>query len=247
MRLPGPLGTIEPSVRAGGEQRRPVDARHAIGIGFDQIQNSKNPVALIVGSDPVYLPTFAGFYALKAMREEPCCPFSGTPGMSVGEGAGALVREEYEHAKARGATIYGEIIGYATSSDAHHETAPDPRAEGATLVMRAALRNAGVGPEAIGYINAHGTGTEANDRATQVRAGRAYARAQLAATAHGLAMHPLQQALQEYPEQAPHYVAIHALLGAGGGRGTVQMWARLGYAPPVGPAPRRGVQAHVLG
>lgn len=138
---------------------------NAIGIGFDQIQNSKNPVALIVGSDPVYLPTFAGFYALKAMREEPCCPFSGTPGMSVGEGAGALVLEEYEHAKARGATIYGEIIGYATSSDAHHETAPDPRAEGATLVMRAALRNAGVGPEAIGYINAHGTGTEANDRA----------------------------------------------------------------------------------
>jgi len=89
--------------------------------------------------------------------------------------------------------------------------------------------------------------TEANDRATQVQAGRAYARAQLAATAHGLAMHPLQQALQEYPEQAPHYAAIHALLGAGGGRGTVQMWARLGYAPPVGPAPRRGVQAHLLG
>lgn len=89
--------------------------------------------------------------------------------------------------------------------------------------------------------------TETNDRATQVQAGRAYVRAQLAATAQGLSMHPLQQALQEYPEQAPHYAAIHALLGAGGGRGTVQMWARLGYAPPVGPAPRRGVQAHVLG
>ncbi len=89
--------------------------------------------------------------------------------------------------------------------------------------------------------------TETNDRATQVQAGRAYVRAQLAATAQGLSMHPLQQALQEYPEQAPHYAAIHALLGADGGRGTVQMWARLGYAPPVGPAPRRGVQAHVLG
>jgi hypothetical protein len=89
--------------------------------------------------------------------------------------------------------------------------------------------------------------TQANDRATQVQAGRAYVRAQLAATAQGLSMHPLQQALQEYPEQAPHYAAIHALLGADGGRGTVQMWARLGYAPPVGPAPRRGVQAHVLG
>ena len=138
---------------------------NAIGIGFDLIQNDKNPVAVIVGSDPVYLPTFAGFHALKAMREESCCPFSGTPGLSIGEGAGAIVLEEYEHAKARGATIYGEIISYATSSDAHHETAPDPRAEGATLVMRSALANAGVGPEAIQYINAHGTGTEANDRA----------------------------------------------------------------------------------
>jgi 3-oxoacyl-(acyl-carrier-protein) synthase len=138
---------------------------NAIGIGFDQIQNGKNPVALIVGSDPIYLPTFAGFHALKAMREESCSPFSGTPGLSIGEGAGALVLEEYEHAKARGATIYGEIIGYATSSDAHHETAPDPRAEGATLVMRAALANAGVGPADIQYINTHGTGTEANDRA----------------------------------------------------------------------------------
>ena len=138
---------------------------NAIGIGFDQIQNGKNPLALIVGSDPVYLPTFAGFHALKATRDEPCCPFSGTPGLSIGEGAGAIVLEEYEHAKARGATIFGEIIGYATTSDAHHETAPDPRAEGATLVMRMALANAGIAPEDIQYINAHGTGTEANDRA----------------------------------------------------------------------------------
>ena len=88
--------------------------------------------------------------------------------------------------------------------------------------------------------------TEGNTRSTQVLAGRAYARAQLAATAHGLAMHPLQQALQEYPEQARNYAAIHALLGATPGRATVQMWARLGYAPPVDPAPRRGVPAHVL-
>jgi hypothetical protein len=88
--------------------------------------------------------------------------------------------------------------------------------------------------------------TEGNDRFTQVLAGRAYARAQLAATAHGLSMHPLQQALQEYPEQAGQYAAIHALLGAPAPASTVQMWARLGYAPPVGPAPRRGVRAHIL-
>lgn len=88
--------------------------------------------------------------------------------------------------------------------------------------------------------------TQGNDRLTQVQAGRAYARAQLAATAQGLSMHPLQQALQEYPEQAEQYAAIHALLDAPPAVFTVQMWARLGYAPPVGPAPRRGVQAHIL-
>jgi hypothetical protein len=88
--------------------------------------------------------------------------------------------------------------------------------------------------------------TEGNDRVTQVNAGRAYARVQLAATAHGLAMHPLQQALQEYPEQARPHADIHRLLDASAPGRTVQMWARVGYAPPVEPAPRRGVAAHVV-
>jgi hypothetical protein len=88
--------------------------------------------------------------------------------------------------------------------------------------------------------------SEGNDRKTQVNAGRAFARAQLAATAQGLSMQPLSQALQEYPEQARSYAQIHALLQAPPPRYTVQMWARLGYAPPVGPAPRRGVDAHIM-
>lgn len=88
--------------------------------------------------------------------------------------------------------------------------------------------------------------TEGNDRKTQVNAGRAYARAQLAATAQGLAMQPLSQALQEYPEQARPYADIHALLQAPQPRYTVQMWARLGYAPRVGPSPRRGLQSHLI-
>jgi hypothetical protein len=88
--------------------------------------------------------------------------------------------------------------------------------------------------------------SEGNDRATQVNAGRAYARVQLAGTALGLAMHPLQQALQEYPEQAGPYAAIHALLEAPRPARTVQMWARVGYAEPVGPAPRRGLNAHLV-
>lgn len=137
---------------------------NAMGIAYDQIQNGKNPAMLVIGTEPLYLPTFAGFYALKAMKRSPSSPFSGEPGMSIGEGAGALVLEEYQHAVARGATIYGEMLGYATSGDAHHETAPDPRAEGAVQVMFNALANATLQPEQIGYINAHGTGTEANDR-----------------------------------------------------------------------------------
>jgi hypothetical protein len=88
--------------------------------------------------------------------------------------------------------------------------------------------------------------TQGNDRVTQVDAGRAYARVQLAATAHGLAMQPLQQALQEYPEQAGPYAAIRRLLDAPEPAQTVQMWARVGYAPSVEPAPRRGVDAHIL-
>ena len=85
-----------------------------------------------------------------------------------------------------------------------------------------------------------------NDRATQVNAGRAYARVQLAATAMGLAMQPLQQALQEYPEQARPYAAIRQLLDAPMPAQTVQMWARVGHAAPVQPAPRRGLAAHLV-
>ena len=88
--------------------------------------------------------------------------------------------------------------------------------------------------------------TEGNDRKTQVNSGRAYVRAQLAATAQGLSMQPLSQALQEYPEQAKPYADIHALLQAPPPRYTVQMWTRLGYAPEVQPAPRRGLDAHIV-
>ncbi|WP_299998271.1 beta-ketoacyl-[acyl-carrier-protein] synthase family protein [uncultured Cedecea sp.] len=137
---------------------------NAMGIGYDLIQNGKNATVLVVGTEPIYLPTFAGFYALHAMKRSPSSPFSDTPGMSIGEGAGALLLEDYDHAIARGATIYGEMVSYATSCDAYHETAPDPRGEGAAQVMFHAMKNAQITPQDIDYINAHGTGTEANDR-----------------------------------------------------------------------------------
>lgn len=87
--------------------------------------------------------------------------------------------------------------------------------------------------------------TEGNDRITQVNAGRAWVRAQLAATAQGLSMQPISQALQEFPEVQAPYREIHDLLGAPAPRHTVQMWARLGQGPAIGPAPRRGVDAHL--
>jgi Nitroreductase family len=88
--------------------------------------------------------------------------------------------------------------------------------------------------------------TEGNDRKTQVNAGRAYVRAQLAATRHGLSMQPISQALQEYPEMAKPYAEIHRLLDALRPRNTVQMWTRLGYAPAIGPSPRRGLKEHIV-
>ena len=97
------------------------------------------------------------------------------------------------------------------------------------------------GTPAFCWIN-----TQTNDRLAQLQAGRAYVRVQLAATAHGLSMHPLSQALQEYPEQAQHYKAAHALMGAAEGGQTVQMWTRLGHPSEKGmPSPRRGLQAHL--
>lgn len=137
---------------------------NAVGMAFDYIQNGKNKTMLAVGTEPIYLPTFAGFYALNVMHPKACTPFSGQSGMSIGEGAGALLLEDYDHAVARGATIYGEILSYATSCDAFHETGPDPRASGAVQVMLKAMENAGITPDRIDYVNAHGTGTEANDR-----------------------------------------------------------------------------------
>lgn len=88
--------------------------------------------------------------------------------------------------------------------------------------------------------------SDRNDRSTQLQTGRAYVRLQLAATGQGLSMHPLSQALQEYPEQAPHYKAIHQQVGATKLGQTVQMWTRLGYGEATGPSPRRGLEAHLV-
>jgi 3-oxoacyl-[acyl-carrier-protein] synthase II len=145
---------------------------HAIGDSFKIIQRGDADVMIAGGSEAIIIPlTIAGFCSMKAMstrNEEPTKamrPFDATrDGFVCGEGAGILILEALEHALARDARIYAEIVGYGMTGDAHHMTAPDPEGDGAMRAMTLALRDAGLDASAVGYINAHGTSTPYNDK-----------------------------------------------------------------------------------
>jgi len=145
---------------------------HAIGDSFKIIQRADADVMIAGGSEAIIIPlTIAGFCSMKAMstrNDEPAKamrPFDATrDGFVCGEGAGIVVLESLEHALARDARIYAEIVGYGMTGDAHHMTAPDPEGSGAARAMTAAVRDAGLDVSAIGYINAHGTSTPYNDK-----------------------------------------------------------------------------------
>ncbi len=145
---------------------------HAVGEAFRILQNGNADVMVAGGSEAAVTPmTVAGFSSMKALskrNDEPARasrPFDrDRDGFVLGEGAGIVVMEALEHAKARGARIYAEMVGYGMSADAHHMTAPDPEGEGAARCMTLAMKDAGLGPGDIGYINAHGTSTQYNDR-----------------------------------------------------------------------------------
>jgi len=145
---------------------------HAIGDSFKIIQRNDADVMIAGGSEAIIVPlTIAGFCSMKAMstrNDEPTKamrPFDATrDGFVAGEGAGILVLESLEHALARDARIYAEIVGYGMTGDAHHMTAPDPEGDGAARAMAAAVRDAGLDVGAVGYINAHGTSTQYNDK-----------------------------------------------------------------------------------
>jgi 3-oxoacyl-[acyl-carrier-protein] synthase II len=143
---------------------------HSIGDSYKLIQRDDADVMICGGAEATIRPTgMAGFCALRAMstrNEEPekaSRPFdTERDGFVMGEGAGILVLEELEHARKRGAHIYAEVIGYGMSGDAHHMTDPDP--EGAARCMSRAIRDAGIEPTEIDYINAHGTSTPVGDK-----------------------------------------------------------------------------------
>jgi 3-oxoacyl-[acyl-carrier-protein] synthase II len=136
----------------------------ALGVAQELVSHGLADTVLAGGADALCLAAMAGFDALKATSTSRTAPFSLPVGLNLGEGAAFWVLEELETARARGARIDGEVLGYAFTADAHHPTAPDPRGDGAYRTMTQALARAGVGVTGLGCINAHGTGTEVNDR-----------------------------------------------------------------------------------
>jgi beta-ketoacyl-acyl-carrier-protein synthase II len=145
----------------------------AIGESWETIRRGDAEAIITGGTDNPLLPVLmAGFHALRALADDPehperaCKPFDARRnGFVVGQGAASLVLESLDHALARGAEIYAEVIGYATSNDAHDMVASLETGRSAAMAMTRAMRKAGIEPSEVGYINPHGTGTSLNDRA----------------------------------------------------------------------------------
>ncbi len=145
---------------------------HAIGDAYEIIKRNAADVMIAGGSEAAITPMgvggFAAMLALSTRNDEPqraSRPFDkDRDGFIIGEGAGVIILEELAHATRRGARIYAELVGYGAAADAYHITAPSEDGEGAVRVMGLALKKAGIRPEQVGYINAHGTSTPYNDR-----------------------------------------------------------------------------------
>ena len=167
-------GNVAIDIGAKGESMAMVTAcasgTHCIGESFRMIKHGYQDVVLAGGTEAGITPlSIAGFTNIKALTKEEDKTRASIPfdkersGFVMGEGAGVLVLEEYEHAKKRGAKIYAEIVGYGATSDAYHITSPAPGGEGGARAMKIAMEEGNVKPEEITYINAHGTSTHLND------------------------------------------------------------------------------------
>jgi len=170
-------GQIAIDLGLRGPNYAPVSAcatgSHSVGEAAETIRRGDADVVLAGGTEscmhPVILAGFCAMRGLVAEEEDPTLasrPFDATrAGFVMGEGACVLLLEDLERAQARGARVYAEVLGYGTSNDAHHMAQPDPESVGVAEMMRAALVRAGVAPERVGYINAHGTSTPQGDLA----------------------------------------------------------------------------------
>jgi 3-oxoacyl-(acyl-carrier-protein) synthase len=159
----GPINTVVAACASGSQ---------AVADGIEMIRSGRADLVVAAGVEGLIeltsIGAFARVNALSVRNDDPhhaCRPFDRQrDGTVLSEGAGALILERLDHALARGASVYGELLGHASSSDAYHVTAPDPEAGGMVRAIRWALEDAGVAPERIDYINAHATATPLNDR-----------------------------------------------------------------------------------
>ena len=141
-----------------------ASSNSAIGIAADLIRNDLADFAIAGGSDTVSLSVMSGFNALRALSPNKCAPFSDEIGLNLGEGAGIVILSKADLMDEKNeSSALGYVLGYGLSGDAHHATAPEPNGEGASNAMEAALNNSSIRPEEVSYVNAHGTGTDAND------------------------------------------------------------------------------------
>lgn len=136
----------------------------AVAVACDLLRAGLMDIALVGGADAFSLTTLAGFDALRATAPGPCAPFSNPIGMCLGEAGAYGILERLDNAVGRHASILAEVLGVGTSNDAYHCSSPDPSGRGSALAMTRALEHAGLGSEDIAYVNAHGTGTESNDK-----------------------------------------------------------------------------------
>lgn len=160
-------GNVADYYNAGGITANIVNACAAgtlsVALAIDLIRGGKGEIFLAGGCDSFSSLAYAGFHALRALAPSDCSPFNHSDGITLGEGAGVLVVESYEHAVKRGAKIYCDVLGSGVSSDAYHITAPRPDGEGQMSVISRAVKNSGLKFTDIDYVNAHGTGTAKND------------------------------------------------------------------------------------
>jgi 3-oxoacyl-[acyl-carrier-protein] synthase II len=154
--LNGPAFTLSNACASGTD---------AIGMAAALIANGECDIALAGGCDEIVRMVYLGFISLMNTSDQPCRPFSQSrKGLNLGEGSGICVLESRAMAERRGAKVLGSIEGYATVADAYHITAPEPAGRGLRKAFAAALAQAGIQPEAVAFVNTHGTGTTENDR-----------------------------------------------------------------------------------